>query len=339
MLMLTAGCSTTTTLTKIQDVGQQAVLYESARAPHLKGPGLRGGQVQMAANYNVSHGPKSSGLRTPGGDGTGGVVSQQSWDVRFATAISEPDKSTDAAWEFGVNIGLSHSAVAKSMAEAVELSSLDDVYFRGGFGLRGPLMQNEGFVFGLSIEAEFSALPFHVEVVRNTAQLATTHGSNVAEQVLSAVFLGHAGSASTFTIMDAEVTVQRERHTGLAFFPTIRGGFYSGYEFNSRMALSFGASLQNTPAVKGVATQSYSCKDVSHFTVPDRQSLAKKCREKKGKDFPIIDHALAGTLYGGVHVMFDHLVLTLRAQSNLVFGNKTAYASPISGDFEVAYRF
>ena len=97
--------------------------------------------------------------------------------------------------------------------------------------------------------------------------------------------------------------------------------------------------MQNTPAIKGIATQTYSCTDVSTFTTPTGEELEAECREEKGENFPMIDHALAGTLYGGAHVIFEHLVLTLRAQSNLVFGSKVAYASPISGDIELTYRF
>ena len=94
-------------------------------------------------------------------------------------------------------------------------------------------------------------------------------------------------------------------------------------------------SPADIPAVTGLETVAYTCEDTGTILGADS---AEDCR-KKHDDFPLIETAMSGTAYGGVHVAFNRLMLSFRLQSQLVFDNANAYAAPISGDLELAYRF
>jgi hypothetical protein len=252
--------------------------------------------------------------------------------LRFSTSLNRARNPGDPVWEFGVNFGLTHPQLGVAQAEQVQISKFDDVYFRGGLGFRGPFFHKNGFSLGLVLEGDFSALPYSVDVVRNTKESIET---------VSVLWIPLGWHSGVGTVENkTEHSSEDVQHlTGHAFFPTFRGGLYGSYYFNRYMALTFGMALQNTPLIEGVVLQKYTCVYESDLFKQVPKDVAAQCRADKGKDFPIIKHALAGTLYGGLSVMFEHLVVSLRLQSHLAFANGAAYAAPISGDMEVAFVF
>ena len=329
--LLTVGltaCSATHATVEIKDIARQAVLYEPARAPHLKGPELRVGQSLLAGNYHLSLSPNADGLRAGSERAPGGVAATHSWDLRFSTALGgESKKTAQPVWEFGVNLGLTHPELGNAQAASVQIARFEDIYVRAGLGFRGPIYHNQGFSLGIVLEGDFAALPYSVDVVRNTQQSITKIQAN---------WFSH-----DVTLSGSESSVVDTQHlTGHTFFPTFRGGLYGAYYFNDRFSVTFGATLQNTPAVSGLAQQEYTCKYEQvglAGSIPD--DVAAACRHDYGESFPLIEHALAGSLHGGVHVIFDPLVLTLRLESHLAFVDDNAYAAPISGDLELAWLF
>jgi hypothetical protein len=221
---------------------------------------------------------------------------------------------------------MTYPDLADPQALNVQLSRFDDTYFRGGVGFRGPFYHENGFSLGIVIEGDLAALPYSVDVVRNTELTLRDSGF---------VFQGRRFFGSTEELSSEEVA----HETGHAFFPILRGGFYGAYYFDDRFSITLGMLYQNTPAVPGVAFQAYECRYKSDLVnrIPD--DVAAQCREDKGEDFPIVHHAYMGTLYGGVHATLEPMVLTLRVQSHRTLHGDDAYAPPVSGDAELSWRF
>jgi hypothetical protein len=260
------------------------------------------------------------------------VVATHSWDLRFSRALHEGDTPGEPVWEFGVNIGLTHPSLATAQAENVQISRFEDVYFRGGIGVRGPFHSSGNFSVGMVIEGDFAALPYSVDVIRNTEE--------TIESVTSIwIPLGHHSGSIDITESTTHTAEDASHETGHAFFPTLRGGLYGAYAFQGPFSLTLGAVLQNTPTTRGVVLQEYSCEYGELLFIEIPEDVAQACRDDKGEDFPVFDHALAGTLHGGVHLALDSLVVSLRVQSHLIFSDEEAYAPPISGDLELSWRF
>jgi hypothetical protein len=341
LLLFAAACTTTTTTTVINDTGRQAVLYETSRAPHMRGPGLHAGESEVTGNYSYSLGPEAKGTRLPGQDTAGGAVAEHMWDVRFTTAMNTPDNPDHLAWEFGINLALTHSSLSKAQSTDFSLTYPNQVYLRAGFGFRGPVFQRRRFSLGMNFEMDMSALPYHVQVIRSTEQITNVVGRDFLDAAISTVFLGKPKSIETYRVNGQEFTADTEIDSGHAFFPTFRTGLYGNYHFNDWLSVTLGTSIQNTPVVQGIESQSYSCENTKVGTRSDgeRAALADKCRDKKGDDFPVIRHAMGLNLYGGLHATFDDVVITLRAQTGFVFGHRNAYTTPIGADIEIGYRF
>lgn len=327
-----AGCTTTNATTQIRDVGRQALMYEPPQAPHLKGPELRGGQILLAATHHASLSPTPNGLRSGSEEAPGGVVATHSWDLRFSHALKKTDVSGEPVWEVGVNIGFAHPSLATAQAENVQISRFEDVYVRGGIGVRGPFHSSEKLSVGMVIEGDVAALPYSVDIIRNTEE---TLGSVTSIWIP----LGHHSSSIDIRASTTHTAEDASNETGHAFFPTLRGGLYGAYAFDGPFSLTLGAVLQNTPSIRGVVIQTYSCEygDLLFFEIPE--DMAQACRDDKGEDFPVFTHALAGTLHGGVHLALNSLMVSLRVQSHLIFSDEHAYAPPISGDLELSWRY
>ena len=346
-LLLATACTTTTTTTLVQDTGRQAVLYESARAPHMRGPGLKPGQIAGAVGYNATLGPKADGYRLPGQPTGGGAIAKHTVDGRLAFAMGDPIPGGQYAWEFGLNLGLTHASMAQAQAEDFYLSTPSDVYARVGLGFRGPVFEREDFVLGLNFEMDFSALPYRAEVIRGTQQFVTVKSSgDPISEIVSAILFLKPSPGETIRFQGESYDVESDIETGHAFFPTFRAGIYANYRAHQYISLSGGLSLQNTPAVNGIETQTYQCEHRESGGDPElrseakRRELAQKCRDEKGEDFPIVRHAFATTLYAGMHLTLDDFTISLRAHSNIVFSSyAAAFASPIAGDIELSYRF
>ncbi|MEC8024811.1 MAG: hypothetical protein VX223_12810 [Myxococcota bacterium] len=346
VFILSSLACTTTTTTIVHDTGRQAVLYESARAPHMKGPGLRGGEVSTALGYNVALGPRASGNRLPGQGTGGGAIAMHTVEGRIAVAMNTPEDPHRRAWEFGANLGFTHAGLAQAQADDFHLSAPSDVYARIGFGFRGPVLDRRKVVLGLNFEVDFSALPYRTEIIRSTQQFSTVTGVDLVPSIVESLLFMRPSPPKSFRYEGQEYSVQSEVKTGHAFFPTFRAGMYSAFHFHERFMLSGGISIQNTPAVNGIETQIYECEHTGISWHPhelpsssEHREIAEKCREKQGKEFPVIHHAFATTFYAGMHIILDDITLTLRAQTNLIFSRHSAFASPISGDLEIAYRF
>ena len=198
----------------------------------MRGPGLHAGEVQLSGNYSVSMGPEAKGTRLPGQDTGGGAIAEHMWDVRFVTAMNTPENPNHLAWEFGLNLGITHLSLAKAQATDFSLEYPNQVYVRTGFGFRGPVFQRNGFALGMNFEMDLSALPYHVQVVESTEQITSVVGRDFLGSALSLVFQGKATPLETYRLNGQEFSAQTRIDSGHAFFPTFRTGLYGSYHFN-----------------------------------------------------------------------------------------------------------
>ena len=322
------------------------MVYESPRAPHMSGRALHAGDVEAAISYNIAMVPEPAGLRLPGQRTAGGAIARHTVDARLSLAITTPEEPTQRAWEFGLNLGFSHQSLAGAQSSDFYLSAPNEVYVRAGVGLRGPVFERNKFALGLGFELDFASLPYRVEVIRNTQQIAQVVGVDPLTPVIAGLLAGVRVPVRFYEYNGERYEIESDIATGHTFFPMVRGGLYASYDFNQYVSLSFGTSFQNSPAVQGTVTQSYTCTNVEYSlgevsapTEAEYRKLAQECRKEKGEDYPVLRHAFAMTLYSGLHISVHDLTFTFRAQSSFVFQEASAYGAPIAGDFEVAYRF
>jgi hypothetical protein len=103
LLAVMPACSSA--VANIRDMGRQAVVMEPPRAPHLKGPELREGQVLLAGNYHRALSPEAKGRRSGEVRAPGGVIATHSWDLRFSVAFGGggPSKRPRTSPTLGTN--------------------------------------------------------------------------------------------------------------------------------------------------------------------------------------------------------------------------------------------